>query len=577
MLEISSEKTVEGGGDSSFGGSKRMNCGTLFPANSGVIPVIVSKADRESGMPIKLIQSCIPMLILISTMFFFATAFGLIGLRIFQPETRSAWLVAAAGGTLGFMSVVLWRVWIPFSFSLSAWQPIDLFPTPLLLQADGISWPLAVSIAALSLASLLTATSRQVYVNSLAWVGVLALGGVGILAVTAGNPLTLLLVWTFLDLVELLVQLRSVKGRKGNEKVIISFSTRVFGMALVLWANIAGVRDGSIFDFGSMSSNSGLYLVAAATMRLGVFPLHLPYATGSFLQRILGTSLSLISAASSLVLLARIPAGSVEVYTAYGVIALAVIAALYGGWMWLRAPDELNGRPFWVISLASLAVVAALSGNPTGVVAWGCALVLIGGTLFLNAVHTRWQVRGLLVGLWGISSLPFSLTASAWLGRLGIFLPLVIAAQALMMAGFFRHVMRLPEQDGAQFQPAWTRVTYPAGIVLLIAIQIAISLFGWEGALKLGAWFQAVGTGLLAFGLIRAIPRFRFLNPMRADWVSSSSPSPLNWTSQVLWGVYRFLGRISQAVTEALEGEGGVMWSLLFVALFISILTQGSP
>jgi hypothetical protein len=44
-----------------------------------------------------------------------------------------------------------------------------------------------------------------------------------------------------------------------------------------------------------------------------------------------------------------------------------------------------------------------------------------------------------------------------------------------------------------------------------------------------------------------------------------------------LWVIYRLLGRISQAITTTLEGEGGIMWTLLFLILFISFITQGIP
>ena len=86
--------------------------------------------------------------------------------------------------------------------------------------------------------------------------------------------------------------------------------------------------------------------------------------------------------------------------------------------MWLRAPDELIGRPFWIIGLASLAVAAALLGNPIGAVSWGIALILLGGALFLASVQQIWISRALLIGAFSLSALPFSLTASGWQGNI---------------------------------------------------------------------------------------------------------------------------------------------------------------
>lgn len=537
---------------------------------------IVPKAKGESASAIKLIQLRYPMLILISCLLLFVTALTLVVVRVLQPNARYAWLVAASGGILAFISVFLWLPQMPFEVNLPAWQPVSLFATPILFHADEISWPFSISIAALTLAALFTVVSRPVLVNSFAWMGILMLGGVGILAVTADNPLTLLLVWAFLDITELLTQLRAVDGKSNNEKVVISFSTRVFGLALLLWANIVSASEGSAIDFQSISASAGLYLVAAAGLRLGVFPLHLPYSSASSLRRVLGTSLRLISAASSMIVLAHIPVESLNSTVTPFLITLALFASLYGGWMWLRAPDELNGRPYWIISLASLSVISALSGNPTGAIAWGCALILVGGALFLSSVYIKWLNRALLAGVWSLSSLPFSLTASAWLGSLGIFLPFVIAAQALTIAGFIRHALRPAESDSLEAQPAWAKAVYPAGILLLIINQILLGWIGWNGALQIGAWLQALIASLLTFGLVWATPRFRIFNPIRAHWVTSAA-SRLNGAYQSLWGVYRVLARLSQTIITTLEGEGGIMWTLLFLALFVSLLSQGSP
>lgn len=537
--------------------------------------VIVPKAKGQSASAIKLIQLSSPMLILVSSLLLFASALALIILRIVQPNARYVFLVAVGGAILALASVFAWLPQLPFDIALPAWKPATLFVNPILFRADDVAWPFALSIAALTLAVLLTAVARPAFTNSFTWAGTLALGGLGILAVTAGNPLTLLLIWGALDITELASQLSSVEGPTNNEKVITSFSTRALGIGLLLWASIISISQGNIFDFQSISPGSGLFLVAAAGLRLGVLPLHLPYSSESTLRRGFGTSLRLISAASSLVLLAHIPAGSLVSSITPILSLLAVIAAVYGGWMWLRAPDELTGRPYWIIGIASLAVISALRGNPMGVVAWGCALILVGGALFLASVQQTWLNRAMLIGAWSLSALPFSLTASAWLGQLGFFAPFIIIAQAFLIAGYIRNVLRPIGKDSLDVEQNWMRTVYPAGIYLLLFIQIFLGLIGWNGARQIGAWLLAIIVSFLTFGLVWATPRLRILNPVRADWVNPATPR-LNTIYQGFWTIYRVLGRISQTITETLEGEGGVMWTLLFIILFISLLTQGS-
>ncbi len=516
------------------------------------------------------------MLMLISCLLLFATALALTVLRAAQPNARYAWLVAAGGAILALGSVFAWLAQMPFELILPAWKPVGLFESPILFSADGISWALSSSIAALTLSMLLTAAAQPVFTNSFSWVGTLALGGIGILAVTAGNPLTLLLVWAALDLIELVTQLGSVQGAANNEKVVTSFGIRALGIGLLLWASILSIADGNTVSFETLSAGSGIFLVLAAGLRLGVLPLHLPYSPESTLRRGFGTSLRLVSAASSLVLLGRVSASGLNSAFTPMLTMLAVIAGIYGGWMWLRAPDELNGRPYWVIGMSSLSVISALSGNPLGAVAWGCALILTGGALFLASVQHTWLNRAMLIGAWSLSSLPFSLTAGAWLNGLGLFTLPVIAAQALIMAGFLRHALRPAGRDTLEAQPGWTRVVYPAGILLLLASQLLLGWIGWEGALQIGAWLHALLASLLTFGLVWAARRFRIFNPVRAHWVTSTA-SRLNSIYQGLWSIYRLFGRLGNAVTLTLEGEGGIMWTLLFLALFVSLLAQGVP
>ncbi|HNF95336.1 MAG TPA: hypothetical protein PLQ75_11850, partial [Anaerolineales bacterium] len=298
------------------------------------------------------------MLILVTCLLLFITALVLVILRATQPNARYAWLVAAGGATLAFVSVFVWLAQIPFQLTLPVWKPESLFSTPILFSADGVSWALAISIAALTLAVIFTVVTRSVVFNSLSWAGILVLGGMGILAVTANNPLTLLLMWALLDMTELGTQLSSVSGEKNNERVVISFATRMIGIGLLLWAYIESFTGGGMVVFQTMPPDTGVYLVTAAGLRLGVLPLHLPYAADSTLRRGFGTALRLIGAASTLSILGHIqilPTNLTPI-----LMILTSVAAIYGGWTWLRAPDELNGRPYWMIGVASLAILSAL-------------------------------------------------------------------------------------------------------------------------------------------------------------------------------------------------------------------------
>ena len=520
------------------------------------------------------------MLILVTITALLLTILALLILRFLVPQFRFHWLAAAGGGFTAWISVLAWQAQLPIILQLPPWQPAIIFSQTPILVADDTAWAFSLSIIALSLAIIITGVVRSNFPSPVNWASVLMLALLGVLAAVADNPLTLVLVWAAIDLVELVIQLRIVEDPKLSERVVTAFASRVIGTLVLLWADMVSAANNSPFDFRSAPSQAGIFLIVAAGFRLGVLPLHLPYPSESTLRRGLGTGLRMVSAASSLILLARIPAaGTLSPYTPY-LLLLVAFAAMYGGWMWLRAPDELNGRPYWLIGMGSLAVAAALRGNSLGAAAWGCALLLSGSLLFLASEPGVWLARLSLSGALIVSALPFTATATGWESSNGSFwfvIPFLVAAQAMLLAGFIRHGLRIPARASYENQPIWGRNVYPAGLGLLVLTGLLLGFFGWEGALQTGAWVTGFVASLLSLGLLWLTPRLRILNPVRAHWVRPASSSWLEWIYRSLWRVYRQFGRLSALFTNVLEGESGIMWTLLFLALFISMFAQRTP
>lgn len=525
------------------------------------------------------------MFILITVLFLFATALTLVILQVMRPNYRFAWLVAAGGAFLTWVGVLLWQARMPLMLDLPSWGSSALFADSPAFLADRFTWPYALALSMLGLAVILTSVVRENFPAPFPWAGTLALIGLGLLAILADNPLTLVLVWAAIDLTELITQLVSAEEKTASERVVAGFAARMLGIGLLLWAGLSSLWHGTPFDFRAPLPEAGVYLILAAGLRLGVLPLHLAYATESSVRRGFGTTLRLVSAASSLVILARLPVQGISSPLAPFLLALAAGAGLYGGWMWMRAPDELTGRPYWVIVLASLAIASALRGNPVGSVAWGVALVLAGGALFLSSIQNKTLQRVLVIaGLWGISSLPFSPTASGWESgtvaswAVWITWPILLAAQAMLVAGFIRHAARPAASVQADARIVWARNVYPIGIGLPLATLVLLGLFGWDGALTLGTLPAGLTAVALTGALLWLTPRLRWLNPVRAHWVQAQGePSRLDFIYRSLWNFYRALGRLSESISAVLEGDGGILWALLFLVLFLSLLAPTVP
>ncbi|HSG43033.1 MAG TPA: hypothetical protein VLA72_07750 [Anaerolineales bacterium] len=520
------------------------------------------------------------MFILITIGILLASALGLLILQFLSPDYRYTWLLAAGGALIAWISLLFWQIAMPITVQFPLWQPENIFNQSPIFIADGISWAFAQSIGTICLGVIVTAVARDNFPSPVSWIGIFLLSAFGILAVTAENPLTLVLLWAAIDLSELISQMRFVEDPKLSERVVVSFATRVTGTLILLLASMVSASNGSVLNFHSPAPSAGLYLVLAAGLRLGIFPLHLPYSGDSAIRRGFGTGLRMISAGSSLILLARVPFSGVESPITPFLMIFTSFAALYGGWMWLRSPNELTGRPFWLIGLGSLAVASALRGNPIGATAWSCALILSGGALFLASAQSRWLEKILFIGLWGATALPFSLTANGWINsRTGFWyaIPPLLIAQAFLLAGYFRQSQRISARTDFEDQPIWARNVYPFGIYIILFTAVLLGFFGWSGSLGIGNWLAGLVASLLTFGLLWLTPRLRILNPVRAHWVRPTDNSWMDTIYQLLWSLYRQLGRGSKTFSSVLEGEGGIMWTLLFLALFISMFIQRTP
>jgi hypothetical protein len=120
---------------------------------------------------------------------------------------------------------------------------------------------------------------------------------------------------------------------------------------------------------------------------------------------------------------------------------------------------------------------------------------------------------------------------------------------------------------------------YPAGIGILLGSMLLLGFWGWQGAFQFGAWLPAILGVVLGGTSAWLAPRLRVLTPIRAHWVrptATAATSWMGWFSRGLWSLYRFVGRLSNAFSAILEGEGGFMWTLLFMVLFISLIVQGA-
>jgi hypothetical protein len=514
------------------------------------------------------------MTIAITLSLVLVTALTLVLFRVFRPGFSFAWPIAVIGSFLAWISVFLWQINLPDKLVLFNFEYQQVITYSISLASDGINFPYAVGISSLIMAVIFTSAMKAREANPLSWVTILLLSILGLMAVLADNLLTLVIAWSFLDLAGIISALNASDDPIFNERAVLSYSTRVIGTGLVLWVGILStISSGDLFSQSTIQQNLGAIIILGVIIRSFALFLPLPYSRDTSIRNGYEATYKLISAASTVVIFTQVKINLSSSLVSLLLISSIAIIGLISVYNWLRNPREIFNQSNWIMGLISLSISAALMQNPLGSAGWGSACLFAGGLLFLYSHRNRVLTVILLIAAYILSSLPFSITATGWseeISRIWMTLIFLIPLQSLFTAGFIRSIA-LEEKENLDNQPRWVNVFFPMGLVSLALSGLVLGVTGWEGAGQMGAWipavFAAVLTFIIGFVLIRI--------PIPAPLDSRLLKKPVAWAGFFIalwWGLYRALGRLLDILTTTFEGDGGVLWTILFLIVFISIL-----
>jgi hypothetical protein len=517
------------------------------------------------------------MLLILPIFILFLSAVIMLVIRLLRADFAYHWLIATIGAFVAVPMVLIIATQLPQTDTLISWKPETLFPSSLILTADRISWPYAVGLIVLVLAMMLTEVARATESMWSAWAAGLLLGSLGVIAVFAGNPLTLLLAWMAIDLIELLILLAQSIPNPIGARVVVAFSSRLLGSGLLMAAILFTSSVGLDWTFNNVSATAAVILLVAVGMRLGVLPAYMPMIKESASRRGLGSILHLVPAASCLVLLNRI-AFVMESSALVTLLQIIVgLMAIYAGVVWMFASDELDGAPAWILGMSSLSAAAAMFAQPIASQAWGMAVLLPGALIFYTSALERRMTWLLLLGLLGISALPFT---PAWNGALmyappyNIVMVVFIITQVIFMFGYVRHAWRA--REGLAGVERWVWLIYPLGLAILPLLHFFYgwwTFIGFDNLLPSSWWLGVVAVLLTALlvGITRFGPKISLERVAVLETLLS-----MQWLYRLGWAIFRALESVVQFSTTILEGEGGLLWAflmlvalaLVFVALF---------
>lgn len=498
-------------------------------------------------------------------------------IRVFRPRFGYYWLIAAGGGLISWGMVFGLGLMLPIELELNTWNLAGFTSHTILLLIDRISWPFGVGVVTILFGAILTDVVRAVEIEWSNWASSLLMTSLGLIAIFAANLLTFVLIWTAVDIIGFVLLVMQENRSGARRRLVIRLLAQLLGTTCLLLAGLISPANAAESSLRVTSSAAIPLIVITAILRLGSVPESTPVIEKPEHRRSFGTVMRLLYSGMISLFLVRTTLGWSQVIISAPmwllIIGLLAAVALLSGVSWLLSGNELEGRQSFLTAMLAIVIFSVLRSQSEAGMAWGLAVMFSGGLLFLASVRTKFSMWLTLIGVLGLSALPYT---PAW-NSLQIFsAPLrfsfvfFFTAMVLLIWGYFRHAsVEVPYPDGIE---RWIKVVYPIGLFILPVSHFILGLMmrpdikevpvsGWVLGIVvlllsiLGFYWQKRGgkfPGLVGRSIQRIIT--------------------LDWLFTLTRILFSLMERLINFITHVLEGEGGFLWVLLWIVLFLAVL-----
>ena len=490
--------------------------------------------------------------------------------------------------TLSLSALIVWfmLMFIPYErsvfFMVPDWYGAGSALLELSFMIKPSNWPVVFALITLHAFFLFTAATQPgLNRDFLFWIVETAEVALTYAVLTSANLITLILAWTVLDVLGLFFHIL-MRGNRDVLDVFYPFIFKLAGGLLLLLANAKIVGAGQSALLESLPVSSSTMIFFSAVLHSGILP-YRPFRQGkSMVVTIVEYFTYFLPFTSSMFLVTYLPAPNLPLIPGNLLALFFMVIFVYFSSRWLSKKEIFPAIHSIQFSFIGILGFLFFTNAQVNRINWFVVLILCMNYLLLYYRHSKsLQIFNILL-LLTLTGLPFSLvdySSSGFTTITSILSTLTLMAFHVVFNVGFLYLFFKEKEKFEELEASY-QLVYMVGLGLAL-LSLGVITFRTLGSLmdELSGWWAGVLVTLVSLGIY-----FRQIKKgTEHDGWDEQSPLDkkvvnvltFHWFQKVSDHMVQIIRVVVSAFSRLLEGEGGVLWSLVFLALLFTLLKIG--
>jgi hypothetical protein len=485
-------------------------------------------------------------------------------------DPRRNWLITSISTAIIWLFLVAMRFQLPQTITQLLFQESAFSAFSFEWQLDGIAWSLSFGFLSYLLITNLSQVKNISEKDSNYWIINSVWAILALLAALAANLLALIFVWFFATIFSVYVQTKARNHLREYKNWEIGISVDFIAIAILVWTWLIIGSNNLVFN-----ENTAYIILFIVLFRSGILPLQ----TRVYSEKNGGSHQRFGFIAKLFISLAIIPKlGISSNNPAPLLLSLGLLALLVLVFLWERQSEFQESIPLFSGFTSSLAILFAAYGESNASLHWIIVLLLVSGLLPIFQHISVYKLGIYALGIWIFTPLPISpnFLSGAFIGIAhNVIVLIYLISLALIISGWLNKSQALNPVP-ARIQ-SWQRTVFSSSIFMAIALLLVLPFgllpIAYQNVQPVPIWFILL-LGVTAAGIYLAKLLSRPII-MSATNIFSKLIS-LEWQMSWLIKVAEISSNLIGFFTRLLEGNAGLLWAMLIVLLFLSLIGQSS-